>query len=223
MSDGQCTDFADDADKQAVGLFCIVADDHVLVAQLREHCLDALPRLGKRNESRFPCLLIETVRAFKPDVGSLEKVELHTLADVALVPEDAAIMIQSLDVVEIMQVVDACLREVVGMHYAAQSGEGVEFVAEVIHTLRGTVAEVRRRVGCGSAHLTAFSSRQPAHLDRLAVDAEIILAAVYNGHHALADVLAQAGGVLSLTKSFEKCLHTSRIFPNFVKKLFISD
>ena len=27
----------------------------------------------------------------------------------------------------------------------------------------------------------------------------------------------------SLTKSFEKCLHTSRIFPNFTKKLYISD
>jgi hypothetical protein len=26
LSDGQCTDFADDAGKQAVGLFCIVAD-----------------------------------------------------------------------------------------------------------------------------------------------------------------------------------------------------
>lgn len=77
---------------------------------------------------------------------------------VCLVPEDAAIVIQRLDVVEIMQVVDACLREVVGMHYAAQSGEGVELVAEVIHTLRGAVAEVRRRVGSGSAHLATFSS-----------------------------------------------------------------
>ena len=83
------------------------------------------------------------------------------------------------------------------MHHAAQFGEGVELVAEVIHTLRGAVAEVRRRVWSGSAHLAAFSSRQPAHLDRLAVDVEIILAAVYNGHQPLADVLAQAGGVLA--------------------------
>ena len=88
-----------------------------------------------------------------------------------------------------MQVVDACLREVVGMHHAAQSGEGVELVAEVIYTLRGAVAEVRRRVWSGSAHLTALPSRQTVHLDRLAVDAEIILAA----------------------------------FPNFAKKLSISD
>ena len=197
MCDGQCTDFADDAGKQAVGLFCIVADDHVLVAQLREHRFDALPRLGKRYECRFPCLLIETVRAFKPDVGSLEKVKLHTLADVPFVPEDAAVVIQRLDVVEIMQVVDTCLREVVGMHYATQPGEGVEFVAEVIHALRGAVAEVRRRVGSGSAHLATFPSRQTAHFDRLAVDAEIILAAVYNAHQPLANVLAQAGGVLA--------------------------
>lgn len=197
MSDGQCTDFADDAGKQAVGLFCIVADDHVLVAQLREHCSNALPRLGKRNECRGPCLWIETVRAFKPEVGSSEKVELHTLDDVAIGTEEAAIMRQRLDVVERMQVVDACMREVVGMHYAAQYGEGVEFVAEVIHTLRGTVAEVRRRVGCGYAHLTAFHSRQPAHLDRLAGDAERIRAAVDKGHHARADVLAQPGGGLA--------------------------
>ena len=66
-----------------------------------------------------------------------------------------------------------------------------------LHTLRGAVAEVRRRVGSGSAHLAAFPSRQTAHLDRLAVDAEIILAAVDNGHQPLADVLAQAGGVLA--------------------------
>lgn len=92
---------------------------------------------------------------------------------------------------------DTCLREVVGMYYAAQPGEGVEFVAEVIHALRGAVAEVRRRVGSGSAHLAAFPPRQTAHLDGLAVDAEIILAAVYNSHQPLADVLAQAGGVLA--------------------------
>lgn len=83
------------------------------------------------------------------------------------------------------------------MHYAAQSGEGVEFVAEVIHALRGAVAEVRRRVGSGSAHLAAYPPRQTAHLDGLAVDAEIILAAVDNSHHVLADVLAQAGGVIA--------------------------
>lgn len=197
MCDGQCTDFADDAGKQAVGLFCIVADDHVLVAQLREHRLDTLPRLGKRNECRSPSLLIEPVRAFKPDVGSLEKVKLHTLAYVALVPEDAAIVVQRLDVVEIMQVVDACLREVVGMDNAAQPCEGVELVAEVIHALRGAVAEVRRRVGRGLAHLAPLSSRQSAHFDRLAVDAEIILAAVDDGHQPLADVLAQVGSVLA--------------------------
>ena len=83
------------------------------------------------------------------------------------------------------------------MHYATQPGEGVELVAEVIHALRGAVAEVRRRVWSGSAHLATFPSRQTAHFDRLAVDAEIILAAVVNSHHALADVLAQAGGVLA--------------------------
>ena len=38
------------------------------------------------------------------------------------------------------------------MYYATQPGEGVEFVAEVIHALRGAVAEVRRRVWSGSAH-----------------------------------------------------------------------
>ena len=57
-----------------------------------------------------------------------------------------------------MQVVDASLREVVGMHHATQPGEGVELVAEVINTLRGAVAEVRRRVGSGSAHLATFPS-----------------------------------------------------------------
>ena len=97
LCDGQCTDFADDVGKHAVGLFCIVEDDHVLVAQLREHRLDTLPCLGKRYECRFPYLLIETVRTFKPNVGSLEKVKLHTLADVAVVHEDVAIMIQRLD------------------------------------------------------------------------------------------------------------------------------
>ena len=86
---------------------------------------------------------------------------------VCLVPEDAAIVIQRFDVVEIMQVVDASLREVVGMHHAAQPGEGVELVAEVIHALRGAVAEIRRRVGSGSAHLAAFPPRQTAHLDRI--------------------------------------------------------
>ena len=66
-----------------------------------------------------------------------------------------------------MQVVDACLREVVGMDNATQPGEGVELVAEVKNTLRGAVAEVRRCVGRATAHLAAFPPRQTAHLNGL--------------------------------------------------------
>ena len=48
FGDGPCADFADDTDKQADSLFCMVADDPVSVAQLREHRLDELPSLCKQ-------------------------------------------------------------------------------------------------------------------------------------------------------------------------------
>ena len=59
------TNFPDDSGRQSCSLFCIVAENHKLVTELREVSLDSLSGLGKGLECRLPVFHVETVRRHK--------------------------------------------------------------------------------------------------------------------------------------------------------------
>ncbi len=111
------------------------------MCKLRFH---PLPDLDKWYEGGLPTFLVQSVRAFKPDVRSLEQVKLHLGTDIAFFTKDTTIMIYVLDVIGVVDVVGACLGEVVGVYGITQSAERMKFVPIEISALRGTVAKVRR-------------------------------------------------------------------------------
>ena len=99
----------------------------------------------------------------QPDVGSLEQVKLHICADIAFVSDDAAIMTVMLDILDVVQVVNACLRhrQVIGMYDIAKSADYMQLIAKEISALRCAVAKVR----CFLAPLT-FPSCSVCHVTR---------------------------------------------------------
>lgn len=61
------------------------------------------------NECGFLVLLVQPIGAFQSDVGRLEQVKLPLTTDVGLVSEDAAVTIQGLDILDIVNVMDTGL------------------------------------------------------------------------------------------------------------------
>ena len=103
------TDLAYNSGKQTVAFFSVVLDDHEQVCGLQEQHLHPFPGFCKRDERGLPVLLAQPVGTFQPDIGGIKQVKLHLYADVGLVPEYAAIVIQELDVFDIVYVMYACL------------------------------------------------------------------------------------------------------------------
>ena len=136
--------------------------------------------------------MIKAVGAFPLDVGRLEKVDLDGSTYVALVAEDAAVVVERLDNLEVVYVMPAGLGEVIRVYHSAQAAEGVQFVAEIVDTLRGAVAEVGGKLRGALSHLAAFASREATDLHGLAVDAEVVLPTVHCQGHPLTDFLAKS-------------------------------
>ena len=101
-------------------------------------------------------------------------------------------MIKRLDVLQITDVMYACLGEVIGVYDTAQTAESMELVAKEVSALGGAVAEVR---GFGEvfapAHLAAFPASDTAHLYGHGVYAEVVLAAINVPCDAAAYLLQQ--------------------------------
>ena len=69
----------------------------------------------------MPVLLIQTAWNFKDDVFRLREIFLNRDAEVAFVSLHHAVMVFPLHVLEIMDVVDACRRHVIGMYDTSYS------------------------------------------------------------------------------------------------------
>ena len=78
-------------------------------------------------------------------------------ADVPLVAEDTAAVVNRLDVLKVVYVVDTGLGEVIRMNDTTSAAQGVKFVAEVIYSLRGSVAKVRSDFRGVLPHLASFA------------------------------------------------------------------
>ena len=67
------------------------------------------------NVCRLPILLVLPIRALQLDMGSLKQVKLDVLADIRLVAEYLDVVESLLHIFEIIDVMDACLREIIGV------------------------------------------------------------------------------------------------------------
>ena len=100
-------------------------------------------------------------------------------------------MIFPLHILEVMEVVDTCRCHIIRMYDTAYSTDSVEFIAIIIHPLRGTIAPVRCRIGIVMPHGAAFCPGVLTDFDGLRVDAEYIFRTIYCHCHVLADFLCK--------------------------------
>lgn len=191
LEESHSTDFGQDTSKEARDVLGIVAPEHELDDKLGEAGLDTLPEPAERGEERFPVFLVGTGRDFQTDAGRLEQVQLDVGAEVCLVADEGAMAVISLDILQVMDVVDGGLGEVEGMDDPAQTAEGMELVTVVIAALGGAETEGGGFVEVFPAHGAAFGTSHAADLHRLGIDAEEVLPAVHCGHEPFAQGLAE--------------------------------
>ena len=184
-------DFASHAGEKSARLFCVIPYHHKTVVELGEHRFNPFSELFVSPCRRSPVFLIQPIRHFKNDVCDIKKVLPHLSAEIAFVAEHHAVMIFPLYILEIMEVVDACRRHVVGMDNAAYSTDSVELISVIIHPLRCAIAPVWSRLGIVASHRTASSSCVLTHLYRLGVNAENIFSTINGGCHAPAYFLGE--------------------------------
>ena len=193
LQDGERADFPDNPGEQPLGVFRIVAYEHELVAQLGKHGFRPFPRFGEGPEGRFSVSLVFSAGCFQPDTGRFEKVKPHLDADMALVPEEGAVRVAGLDILQVMEVVYARLGQAGRVDAPVQPADGVQLVSVEKGALCGAVF-----VGGGfprvlPAHRAASGTCHPACRYRHGIDAETILAAIHLPGHPLMDALAEQG------------------------------
>ena len=117
--------------------------------------------------------------------------------DLAFVTEHRAVMIFPLHIIEVMEVVDACRRHVVGMDYATYSADCMEFISIIIHSLRCAIAPIGCHIRIVATHRTAFRSCILTYFHRLGVNAENIFPSINGGCHFPAYLLSKTCRQLS--------------------------
>ncbi len=185
--------FPENPGEQPLGVFCVIAYNHGLVAELGEHGFHPFPRFGEGLEGRFSVSLVFPAGCFQPDTGRFEKVKPHLDADMALVPEEGAVRVAGLDILQVMEVVHARLGQAGRVDAPVQPADGVQLVSVEKGALRGAVS-----VGGGfprvlPAHRAAPGTCHPAYLYRHGIDAGTILAPIHLPGHPLTDALAERG------------------------------
>ena len=101
------------------------------------------------------------------------------------------VMVFPLNILQKVKVVYVCRCHVVGMYDTRSSAKRVEFVAEVVHVLRGTIVPRGSMLYVSLAHRASFGTCVLAHLDRLGVDAEHKLPCINSIGNGLTDVFAK--------------------------------
>ena len=151
LQHGECRHFGCHSRKETIWLLSVVAYHHELVVQLGEHRFYSLSEPLVSPCGWLPVLLVEPVGHIQCDVGSLEEVELYRSTQIAFVSHDHAIVVFPLDIFEIMQIMHVCGSHVVGMYDTADTAQGMELVAVIMHILRCTVAPGWRTANVGSS------------------------------------------------------------------------
>lgn len=117
-----------------------IAYKHKLVAQLGEQGFYPFPGFSKRWKEGLTILLVVSVRHIQTDIGGFKEVPLHVGADIAPVSKHGAVGVIGIDVMQIIDVVRACLRQTKGVYDTTLPTNGVQFVSIIVCALRSAVS-----------------------------------------------------------------------------------
>ena len=190
-------DFTCHSGEKAAGLLCIVPYHHKIVVKLGKYGFDSLSEFPVGPCRRTPVLLVQAIWNFKGDGCRFKEILLYRRTEIPLVTEHHAVMVFPSDILEIMNVMDACRSHVVRMYDALYSADRMEFVSIIVHALRSAIAPIRCCFHIVSSHFAASCPCVLAYLYGLGVDAEHILPAVYGNRNLLADFFGKPGSQFS--------------------------
>lgn len=117
MRNSKGTHFTDDSCEESYIFFCVVAHDIELIGELREISLNSLSEPPKRFVERFPILLITAIWHLQLYMRAFKKVKLHVSTDVTAITNDCAVAKVLLNIINVFDIVNACLSEVIGVDY----------------------------------------------------------------------------------------------------------
>lgn len=183
--------FACHACEKSAGLLCVIAYHHKSIVKLGEYGFDTFSKPLVSPCRLFPVLLIQPIRDFQSNVSDIKEIPLYLCVEIAFISEHRAVMIFPLHILEVMEVVDTCRRQVVRMYNTSYSTDSVEFIAIIIHSLRGAVAPVWCCVWIVMPHGAAVCPGILTDLDGFRVDAKYIFRTVYCHCHITADILCK--------------------------------
>ena len=174
-------------------LLCVVPNHHELVVELREEGFNSFAEFLVRPCRRSPILLVQPIWYFKGYMRHVKKILLDLRAEIAFVAEHQAVVILPSHIFQIMKVMDIGCGHVVGVYDAAHPADRVEFIAVIMHALRGTIAPLRCPLIIIASHGASFGPRILACFDGFGVDAENIFPAVYGSGNVFAYLLPKWG------------------------------
>ena len=170
--------------------FSRAAYHHEVVIQLRKDGLNSLSETFVGPSGLCPVFLVQPIRHIKDNVCSLKQVQLYRSTQVAFVSEDCTVVVFPLYIFQILQVMHVGCSHVVRVYDTCDTTQSMKFVAVVVHVLRCAIAPGWRMLYIIS-HLAPVGTCVLAYLDRLGIDAEVILASVDSLSNGLTDAFSK--------------------------------
>ena len=156
LHERHCCDFACHTREKTTGLFCVVSYHHKIVIELGEYRFDSFTEPFISPCRRTPVFLIQPIWNFKSNFCLFKEILLNISTEISLISRHHAIMIFPAYIIEIMQVMDTRSSHIIRMYDTAYTTDSMEFIAIIVHYLRGTVALVGSRIEIVTSHGTAF-------------------------------------------------------------------
>ena len=187
LNKSYCGYFTGHSGEKSAGLPCAVPYHHKIIVELRENGLDLLAKSFMSPRRRTLVLLILPTRDLKRELDCLKKIPLKLGAEISFVSEHQAVWMFPLDSVKVVEVVYTCCCHVIGMDHSHYPAYGVELIIIIMQALRGAIAPVGIGVDIITAHGATIRPCVLTHFDRLGINAEYILCAIYRHSHILSD------------------------------------
>ena len=193
LHERHCCDFACLACEKTAGLFRIVSYHHKIVIELGEYRFDSFTESFICLCRRTPVFLIQPIWNFKSVFCLFKEILLNISTEIAPISKHHAIMIFPAYIFEIMQIMDTRSSHIIRMYDTAYTTDSMEFIAVIVHSLRGTVAPVGSRIETVTSHGTAFRPCVLTYLYQLGIKTEYIPGANNGNSYILVNFLSKAG------------------------------
>lgn len=180
-------DFTCHAGKKTAGMFCVVSYHHKIIVELGEYGFYAFAESLVCPYWRTPVFLVQPIWDLKSNFSCFKEIFLHLSAEIAFVTKHHAVVIFPANILEIMEVMNACRRHVIRMYDTAYAADCMELISIIVQPLRGAISPVRGSISIVTPHCTTLRSCVLTDLYGLGINTEHIFGTVNGDSHILAN------------------------------------